>query len=445
MTMQQSSLRFRALSLRRRTLSGALLDRIVHRLIGELPLGQLVVETPGHHYLVLRGTHPGPSAQLSIHHTRFLWRLLRSGDVGFAQSYMAGEWSTPDLHALLTVLNARFQNNPTARMPKLRAARRVRHALNRNTRRGSRRNIAAHYDLGNAFYRCWLDSGMNYSSALFSAGPQSLEQAQDAKLQRVTELLALRGGEDVLEIGCGWGSLALRLAQHHACRVLALTLSTEQLAFARQQLAAEIDPRCEFRLQDYRDVEGRFDRIASIEMLEAVGEAYWPAFFAQVSKCLRPNGIAVLQVISIAEGRFATYRRRPDFIQRHIFPGGMLPTPSIIEREAARAGLSLDHSEFFGSSYARTLAEWHSRFQAAWPSMKTLGFDDRFKRMWEYYLAYCQVGFETGVVDVGLYRLVRSNWDGKSLAPQSGHDGFQRHVPEMMPRVAWSVPKSSLR
>ncbi len=408
MTIQQSSTRLRRQGLGQRSLTGMLLPPILSRLIGRLACGQLVVETPGRDYLVFRGVHPGPSAQLSIHHPRFLPRLLTSGDVGFAQSYMAGEWSSPDLHALLTVLSATSQNNPTARAPVLRMARRLRHALNRNTRRGSRRNIAAHYDLGNAFYQRWLDAGMNYSSALFSAGPQTLEQAQEAKLDRVIELLALRGGEHVLEIGCGWGSLAQRLAQRHSCRVLGLTLSTEQLAFARQQSAGEMAKQCEFRLQDYRDIEGQFDRIVSIEMLEAVGEAYWPAFFAQVRECLRPQGTAVLQVISIDEARFASYRRRPDFIQRHIFPGGMLPTPRIIEREAARAGLRLVQSEFFGSSYARTLQEWQRRFEAAWPNIKTLGFDEQFKRMWEYYLAYCQVGFETGVLDVGFFTLVKS-------------------------------------
>ena len=409
MTIQQSSAQVRAPALRPRSLIGTPLQRIVPRITGKLTRGQLVIETRGRDYLVFRGVHPGPSAHLSIHHPRLLLRLLTSGDVGFAQSYMAGEWSTPDLHALLTVLNACYEDNPTPRTPTLRIARRVRHALNRNTRRGSRRNIPAHYDLGNAFYEFWLDSGMTYSSALFNAATQTLEQGQEAKLDRAIELLALGGGEDVLEIGCGWGTLARRLAQHHSCRVLGLTLSSEQLAFARQQLTAEIAGRCELRLQDYRDVAGRFDRIVSIEMLEAVGEAYWPAFFARLGEHLRPKGIAVLQVISIAESRFAGYRLRPDFIQRHIFPGGMLPTPAIIEREAARAGLRLVYSEFFGSSYARTLAEWQRRFQAAWPSIKALGFDDRFKRMWEYYLTYCQVGFEAGLLDVGFYKLARSS------------------------------------
>ena len=409
MTVQQSSARVRAPGVRQQSLPSALLQRIVPRIIGELKRGQLAVETPGRDYLVFRGSHPGPSAHLSIHHPRFLRRLMTSDDVGFAESYMAGEWSTPDLHALLTVLCASYQDNPTAGKLTLRIARRVRHALKRNTRRGSRRNIAAHYDLGNTFYGSWLDSGMTYSSAMFDGAAQTLEQAQDAKLDRAIELLALEGGEQVLEIGCGWGTLARRLAQRQSCQVLGLTLSSEQLAFARQQLKPDIAGRCEFRLQDYRDVAGRFDRIASIEMLEAVGEAYWPSFFGRVGEGLRPGGIAVLQVISIDEATFASYRLRPDFIQRHIFPGGMLPTSAIIEREAARAGLRLVHSEFFGLSYARTLAEWQERFQKAWSSIKTLGFDDPFKRMWEYYLTYCQVGFEAGVLDVGFYKLVKSS------------------------------------
>jgi cyclopropane-fatty-acyl-phospholipid synthase len=409
MTIQQSSAPVCAPDLRQRSLIGALLQRIVPRMMGKLKRGQFVVETPGRDYLVFRGSHPGPSAHLSIHHPRFLRRLLTSDDVGFAESYMAGEWSTSDLHALLTVLCASYQDNPKAGRLTLRIARRVRHALNRNTRRGSRRNIAAHYDLGNAFYRSWLDSGMTYSSALFNDASQTLEQAQDAKLDRAIELLALKGGEHVLEIGCGWGTLARRVAQRQSCRVLGLTLSSEQLAFARQQLEPEIARRCEFSLQDYRDVAGRFDRIVSIEMLEAVGEAYWPSFFARLGEGLRPDGVAVLQVISIDETTFASYRLRPDFVQRHIFPGGMLPTAAIIKREAARAGLRLVHSEFFASSYARTLVEWQERFQKAWPSIKALGFDDRFKRMWEYYFTYCQVGFEAGVLDVGFYKLVKSN------------------------------------
>jgi cyclopropane-fatty-acyl-phospholipid synthase len=407
MTMHPSRAEVRLTALKRRSLTCLLLDATVPRILRGLASGQLVVETPDAERLVFRGTYPGPSAHLSINHPRFLWRLLASGDVGFAESYMAGEWSTPDLHALLELISAGCADNPRAWMVPSRIVRRIRHVLNRNTRRGSRRNIAAHYDLGNEFYLHWLDAGMSYSSGLFNAPAQTLEQAQDAKLDRVIELLQLNGGERILEIGCGWGSFAQRLAERHACRVVGLTLSTEQLAFARQRLPEDLSDRCEFRLQDYRDASGTFDRIVSIEMLEAVGEPYWPAFFAKLRDRLRSRGVAVLQVISIDESRFAGYRRCPDFIQRYIFPGGMLPTRSTIERESARAGLRLVSTDFFGASYARTLADWRHRFQRAWPAIKTPGFDDRFRRMWEYYLTYCQVGFEAGAVDVGLYKLVR--------------------------------------
>jgi cyclopropane-fatty-acyl-phospholipid synthase len=391
----------------RRSLTCLLLERAVPWILEGPACGQLIVETPNAERLVFRGARAGPSAQLLIHDSQLLWRLLTSDDVGFAESFMAGEWSTPELQALLQLFDANSSDGPQTWSLPLHFLRRCRYALNRNNRRGSRRNSAAHYDLGNAFYRQWLDPGMTYSSGLFNAPGQTLEQAQETKLDRVIELLELRGGEHILEIGAGWGSLAQRLAERHSCQILGVTLSSEQLVFARQRLAQESSGRCELRLQDYRDVNGTFDRIVSIEMLEAVGEAYWPAFFAQLRERLRPDGIAVLQVISVAETRFASYRRRPDFIQRYIFPGGMLPTPSIIERETARVGLQLACSEFFGASYARTLAEWQRRFQAAWPTIKTLGFDDRFKRMWEYYLTYCQVGFEAGAVNVGLYKLIR--------------------------------------
>jgi cyclopropane-fatty-acyl-phospholipid synthase len=235
----------------------------------------------------------------------------------------------------------------------------LRHALNRNTRHGSRRNIAAHYDLGNAFYSQWLGPGRTYSSGLYLPACRTLEEAQRAKLDRVIELLAISDGERVLEIGCGWGSLAEQLIALHGCTVTGITLSAEQLAFARTQLSERgLLKKCDLRLQDYRDARGQYDRIAAIEMLEAVGEPYWPIFFANVRERLRPQGISVLQVITIDENRFENFRRRPDFIQAYIFPGGTLPTPGIIEREVAQASMELVSSEFFGDSYARTLAEW---------------------------------------------------------------------------------------
>ncbi len=377
---------------------------------GRLERGELTIETPGGTPVVFTGRHPGPQARLIVHSWRFLLRLVSGWDVGFAEAYMAGEVSSPNLVALLALAS---RNRGMTRGLKVfrhpRVGLKLRHTLNRNTRRGSRRNIAAHYDLGNAFFQPWLDAGMTYSSALFCSAGQSLEEGQQAKFDRVLDLLELQDGDRVLEIGCGWGSLGERLLEEQSCSFTGVTLSTEQLAFARQRLSDHVAAgRCDLRLQDYRDISGTFDRVVSIEMLEAVGAAYWPTYFAKLRDSLRPGGTAVLQVITIDEGRFDNYRRRPDFIQKYIFPGGMLPTKRIISDESLKAGLQPVHSESFGLSYARTLEQWNNRFQRAWPQIRSLGYDNRFGRMWEYYLGYCQAGFEIGALDVGLYKIVRA-------------------------------------
>ena len=407
MSMQHQQAVTRSMTPRILLSSRSIAEAFLRRIVGHLQCGELVIEKPAGDRLALRGRRSGPQAKVSIHSWRFLWRMISSWDIGFAEAYIAGEWSSPDLVALL-----KLACNNSALVEPLKALRgprfwlRLRHAMNRNTRRGSRRNIAAHYDLGNEFYRQWLDPGMTYSAALFSRASQTLEEAQKAKLDRVISLLDLAGGERVLEIGCGWGSLAERLMDRHSCTVTGLTLSAEQLACAQRRLRNRAAAgRCDLRLQDYRDVRGTFDRIVSIEMLEAVGETYWSTYFEKLRDSLRPCGSAVLQVITIDEARFENYRRRPDFIQKYIFPGGMLPTKHIIEREIAQAGLRLVAHEHFGESYARTLEHWQLRFQKSWPIIEWLGFDERFKRTWEYYFAYCQAGFETGAISVGLYKI----------------------------------------
>jgi cyclopropane-fatty-acyl-phospholipid synthase len=286
----------------------------------------------------------------------------------------------------------------------------LRHWLNRNTPRGSRRNISAHYDLGNEFYSKWLDAGMSYSSAVFSSTTGTLEEAQDAKLDQVVDLMDISGHERVLEIGCGWGGLAEQILRRTNCTLTGLTLSSEQLDFTQRRLSrAGLASRADIRLQDYREVLGTFDRIVSIEMLEAVGEAFWPRYFETLRDRLRPGGVAVLQVITMDDARFGRYRRAPDFIQKHVFPGGMIPTARIVGEEATQAGLQLVAKHFFGESYARTLSEWQRRFQKSWPQIKPLGFDERFYRMWNYYLSYCEAGFLTGALDVGFYKLRREN------------------------------------
>jgi len=388
------------------TFIGKCLDRLLVRGMG---CGPLLIKTPrGKEILIAYDGRSAPAAQLTVHRPwKLFWRLLMGWDVGFAESYMAGEWSTPNLVALLKLACSQSWGTTSVggvRPPSL--ALRLRHALNKNTKRGSRRNIAAHYDLGNSFYQQCLDQGMTYSSALYSAPSDSLEAAQQTKLNRILDLLNLSGGEQVLEIGLGWGGLAERLLTRYDCSLTGLTLSIEQLAYAQSRMRDQgFAAKSDLRLEDYRDTAGTYDRIVSVEMLEAVGEAYWPVFFSKLKERLKPQGAAVLQVITIKDNYFDFYRRHPDFIQKYIFPGGMLPSAEIMARETAQAGLKLVHTEFFGDSYAKTIAEWTRRFQKAWPAIQDQGFDPRFKRMWEYYLGYCQAGFETGIVNVGLYKI----------------------------------------
>ncbi len=373
--------------------------------------GKLAIRMPIGQDIICASSKPGPNACVDVKSWRGLRRMLMGGNTGFAQAFIDGDCDCDDLESLFAwalvndAVLERFGSGSTM----LRWAARLYHRRQSNTLSGSRRNIAAHYDLGNDFYRTWLDEGMSYSSAVYGADAgQTLESAQDAKLDRIVELMDISGGERVLEIGCGWGALAERLTKGPAAQLTALTLSQRQLEFTRERLrsipAAE---RADVRLQDYRMVEGTYERIASIEMLEAVGQRYWPLYFDVLRRRLAPEGIAVLQVITIRPDRFTAYLREPDFIQRYIFPGGMLPTRPILEQQIADAGLTLTSVETFGESYARTLAEWRSRFVAAWPRLSAMGFDERFRRMWIYYLSYCEAGFGAGELDVGLYRIER--------------------------------------
>ncbi len=397
----------------RASIFGGLLGRtrIAARLVAcVLPrpkAGRLRVILPNRDRVEAAGRESGPEATIELAHWRALYLVLRDGEIGLAEGFIEGLWSTPNLDAVFAfgVANAETVNERTRGWTLSEAASRLRHWLNANTRAGSRRNIHAHYDLGNDFYAAWLDAGMSYSSALYRNGDESLEAAQEVKIDRAVELLALNGGEAVLEIGCGWGAVMERLVERHAATVTGVSLSAEQVDYAARRLA--YDQRANPLLQDYRDVEGRFDRIVSIEMLEAVGEKYWSTYFQQLGDLLASDGLAVLQVITISEALFPAYRRKPDFIQRYIFPGGMLPTKPAIAEQAKSAGLVIDRQESFGESYAETLAVWRTRFLAAWPRIEAMGFDDRFRRMWTYYLGYCEAGFRAGSIDVSFFRLRR--------------------------------------
>ncbi len=381
-------------------------DRWIGRVVRSLKIGHLTIETPSGARVEGKGELEGPRATLVLHRWRTMRRLMFGGDVGFAEAYMDGDWSTPDLATLieLAALNEKALCEVTAGRWFKRLLHRVKHVLRANTKSGSRRNIEAHYDLGNDFYRLWLDPSMTYSSALYADPRQSLEDAQDNKLARIMDLLAVKGGERVLEIGCGWGRLAERLATERNVHVTGLTLSPSQLAGAKERLArAGAKEKADLRLQDYRDVTEQFDRVVSVEMIEAVGEKYWPAYFGKIAEVLNPGGRAVLQVITIANERFEFYRRNADFIQRYIFPGGMLPSDAVMREQIAAAGMKFVSLENFGLSYAYTLSEWNRRFQRAWPQIEAMGYAKKFKRMWEYYLAYCEGGFRSKAIDVGLY------------------------------------------
>ena len=373
--------------------------------------GRLTVHLPGGVIHKLEGAEPGPSAILEIRDYRFAGRVLASGDIGFAEGYMAGEWETPHLAALLEAL-ARNQDNfrrLTGGHPLMKAIYWISHRMNRNSRSGSRKNIHAHYDLGNAFYAAWLDPSMTYSSARFTHAGQTLQAAQREKYAALAWTMDLRRGHSVLEIGCGWGGFAEFAAKEVGARITGITISREQYEFARQRMFnAGLADRADIQFIDYRDVQGRFDRVASIEMFEAVGMEYWPGYFGKIHEVLVPGGRAGLQIITIDDRYFAGRAKRTDFIQKYIFPGGMLPSEASLRPVVDRAGLEWGAVERFGQDYAWTLRLWDERFQAAWEEIQRPGgFDEQFRRLWRFYLAYCEAGFRaarTDVIQLGLSR-----------------------------------------
>ena len=381
----------------------------VFAVLSKINVGQLTLTLPDGSMHVL-GPGGTPDAAMVINRWRAVRRLLTQGDMGFVESYLDGDWDSEDSSK---VVELAVINRPSTRTNELeglwhRLVNRVVHLRRSNTKRGARKNIAAHYDLGNDFYKRWLDPTMTYSSAYFTADDQPLDQAQTEKYRRIAEMLHLQPNHSVLEVGFGWGGFAEFAAKEYGCHVTGLTLSEEQLKFASERIQkAGVADRVELRLQDYRDVDGQFDRIASIEMFEAVGEDNWPAYFNMVHERLVQGGEAALQIITIDETLFSRYRRGADFIQRYIFPGGMLPSISALRKEFDRARLQLADVTTFGESYAKTLLQWRKRFVAAWSEIEPLGFDERFKRMWEMYLAYCEGGFRAKSIDVGQFKLRR--------------------------------------
>jgi cyclopropane-fatty-acyl-phospholipid synthase len=374
-------------------------------------MGELAVELPGGPTYRFRGPADGPAAAILFKHARAARRIMfGASDVGFGRSYIEGDWDSPNLVSLLELVQRNFDalRHAFDTAPWLRYWLVLCDGLRANTRWGAKRNIRRHYDLGNEFYAAWLDPSLTYSSGIFPAGSDDLALAQRNKYRLIAERLAPAPGARVLEIGCGWGGLAEYLAREHGAQVTAITISAAQADLARARIqAAGLQERIEIRLQDYRDVPERFDRIVSIEMIEAVGERYWPAYFGRIRDSLASGGRAVVQAIAIADARFEDYRRNSDFIRRYVFPGGMLPSPARLKQEASRAGLIWREAAWYGDHYARTLALWAVRFEQAWPRLAAQGFDERFRRLWRFYLAYCETGFRTQNTDLGQIVLTR--------------------------------------
>jgi cyclopropane-fatty-acyl-phospholipid synthase len=387
--------------------------RAVLRLLRQLSVGTLDLQFPDGAQARF-GTGAEPRAALRLNDWRVCPAVLKSGDIGFAESWIDGSWSSPDLVALLTLFIANRESVDQVIYGTWwgRLAYRVKHLLNRNSRQGSKKNIHAHYDLGNAFYRQWLDETMNYSSALFEGDTtRPMAQAQAAKVRRALRECALQPGQRVLEIGCGWGALAESAALEFDSRVTGVTLSTEQLAYAQErQQRAGVAAQVDLRLQDYRDIADEpFDAIASIEMFEAVGREYWDSFFGTLRDRLKPGGRACIQTITIRDDLFERYVKSTDFIQQYIFPGGLLPSASVFKAEARQAGLEVVNELAFGTDYAETLRRWRIEFLSRDGPVRQLGFDTRFMRIWEFYLAYCEAAFATGNTNVVQFTLLKKN------------------------------------
>lgn len=380
------------------------------RLIGRPRHGALTVTFPNGRSRTVGNPATGEHAILKLKNFKVISEAMRRGTVGFAAAYINGDLEIEDLTAVFRYF---LQNRDIfdAANPGLfrRAAQDIAYHMSRqNTREGARQNISEHYDLGNDFYGKWLDPSMTYSSALFSSEDQSLEAAQRAKYHRVADMAGVGKGETVLEIGCGWGGFAETVARDFQAVLYGITLSKEQLKYGLERLAKQgLDTLATLHFEDYRDTRGQYDHVASIEMIEAVGEEHWPTYFKAVHDRLKPGGTAAIQAITIDEADVDAYRAGPDFIQRYIFPGGMLLTKTAMREQGEGVGLILENAENFRLSYARTLRLWRERFLERWSEIAKLGYDEEFRRKWVYYLSYCEAGFIEGSIDVGIYQYRR--------------------------------------
>jgi cyclopropane-fatty-acyl-phospholipid synthase len=383
----------------------------VFAIVGNIHTGSLVFVMPDGKTYRADGSDPGPEGIINVRDDRLFWRMIRDGELGFAEAYMDGWWDTPDLQAVLdtALLNNDNVGRSLGGRMMSRLVEKIRHVMNRNSKRGAARNIAHHYDLGNDFYAKWLDESMTYSSALFHRQDETLPAAQRNKYAAIVDSLGARPDEHVLEIGCGWGGFAEYAAGQRGLKVTGLTISKEQHDYAKKRVhEAGLSERVDIVMRDYRDERGAYDGIASIEMFEAVGEKYWPVYFDSVRERLKPGGQATLQIITIADRLFEGYREGVDFIQKYIFPGGFLPCPSALRDVTCKAGLHWVESHEFGQSYSDTLRRWRTQFNLAWHEIAPMGFDERFQRMWNFYLAVCAACFRAETTDVTQVTLRRA-------------------------------------
>jgi len=378
--------------------------KALFKLLENLRAGKLNLVDPNGNQFCFEGTQPGLTAHIHIHNWSVSKSCLKSGDIGFAESYINGEWDSPDIESLLRLLLINRQA-----IEKLiygswwgSLFHRLKHWLNKNSKKGSKKNIHAHYDIGNSFYSLWLDQSMTYSSAFFDEKNLSLFDAQKNKYEKIISSIGIQENERLLEVGCGWGGL-METAQRKNIAIDCLTISQEQAAYAQtraDQLSLTHPSPANIILQDYRDHEAQYDGIASIEMFEAVGEEYWPSYFAMINRCLKPGKKACIQTIVIAEELFEKYRHNSDFIQQYIFPGGMLPSTTVFKKCAEDAGLIVEDAFSFGKDYQKTLEIWHSQFNSSLSEIKAQGFDEKFIRLWNLYLMYCAAGFAEESTDV---------------------------------------------
>ncbi len=377
--------------------------RLAIYIFSKIQIGTMDVILPDGKKLQFLGKENGPNGILIVHDDRMVRRFMIGGKLAFCESYLDGDWSSPNMAEFFEMVlrNERFLQNALMGKSWFRRLSWLSHILKPNSRSGSKKNIYAHYDLGNDFYAAWLDPTMTYSSALFDNQNFDLKEAQEAKYAEILKHLDLEAHHHILEIGCGWGGFAEYAATHCDCKITCITISKAQFDYAQDRIQkAGLSDRISLALQDYRDIKGHFDRIVSIEMFEAVGEKYWPTYFDIINKSLVAGGKAVLQIITIEEESFDDYRRSADYIQRYIFPGGMLPSKTVLSRAISKAGLVQNRTLCFGRDYAQTLKIWNDRFQAVWPKLQSRNRDLRFKRLWEQYFAYCQAGFNAGTIDV---------------------------------------------